>query len=83
MDGALINGGREFDTQPTTAANGIVPLFSLKGNAAIDVGSRAGIGLAVANACPEAGANVALWYNSNKGAVKRAAEIEKKTRCAI
>ena len=81
MDGALIDGGREFaenNTQPTSAVNGILSLFSLKGKTAIVVGSGAGIGLAVANAYAEAGANVALWYNSNKGAVQRAAEIEKK-----
>ena len=37
----------------------------------------AGIGLAIAHAFAEAGANVAIWYNSNKKAIEKAAEIEK------
>lgn len=81
MDGALINGGREFaagNTQPPSAANGILSLFSLKGKTAIVAGAAAGIGLAVANAYAEAGANVALWYHSNKAAIERAAEIQQK-----
>lgn len=38
----------------------------------------AGIGLAVAHAYAEAGANVAIWYNSNKKAIKAAEHIEKR-----
>lgn len=38
----------------------------------------AGIGLAIAHAFAEAGANVAIWYNSNKKALDEAAYIEKK-----
>lgn len=37
-----------------------------------------GIGLAVAEAMAEAGAHVALWYNSNSAAVDRAADFAKK-----
>ena len=55
----------------------VLPLFSLKGKTAIVSGAGAGIGLAVAQAYAEAGANVAIWYNSNKSALDRAAEIEK------
>ena len=36
-----------------------------------------GIGLAVAEAMAEAGAHVALWYNSNSAAIERAAELTK------
>lgn len=54
-----------------------MPLFSLKGRTAIVSGAGAGIGLAVAQAFAEAGANVAIWYNSNKKAIDRAADIEK------
>ena len=54
----------------------VLPLFSLKGRTAIVSGAGAGIGLAVANALAEAGANVAIWYNSNKKAIERAKEIE-------
>jgi sorbose reductase len=56
----------------------ILPLFSLKGRTAIVSGAGAGIGLAVAHALAEAGANVAIWYNSNKKAVAEAEKIEKK-----
>lgn len=56
----------------------VLPLFSLKGKTAIVSGAGAGIGLSVAHGFAEAGANVAIWYNSNKKAVERAAEIEKK-----
>ena len=51
-------------------------LFSLKGKTAIVSGSGQGIGLAVVKAFAEAGANVAIWYHSNKEALNRAAEIE-------
>ena len=81
MDGGIINGGREFAIQNTTAPsieNGYKALFSLKGKTAIIAGAAAGIGLTVAQAYAECGANVALWYHSNKGAIERAAEIEKK-----
>ncbi|KAG0641670.1 hypothetical protein HOY80DRAFT_882719 [Tuber brumale] len=56
----------------------VLPLFSLKGRTAIVSGAGAGIGLAVADALAEAGANVAIWYNSNRKAVERAEEIGKK-----
>ncbi|KAI9664192.1 MAG: hypothetical protein M1831_002371 [Alyxoria varia] len=55
----------------------ILPRFSLKGKTAIVAGAGAGIGLQVARGFAEAGANVAIWYNSNKSALDRAAEIEK------
>lgn len=55
----------------------VLPLFSLKGKTAIVSGAGAGIGLAVAQGFAEAGANVAIWYNSNKKAIDRASEIEK------
>ncbi len=55
----------------------VLPLFSLAGRTAIVSGAGAGIGLAVAQGFAEAGANVAIWYNSNKEALSRAAEIEK------
>jgi len=54
----------------------VLPLFSLAGRTAIVSGAAAGIGLAVAHALAEAGANVAIWYNSNKEALTKASEIE-------
>ncbi|EGP90326.1 unnamed protein product [Zymoseptoria tritici ST99CH_1A5] len=41
-------------------------------------GGADGIGLAVAEAMAEAGANVALWYNSNKAAIGRSKELEER-----
>ncbi len=55
---------------------GVMSLFRLTGRTAIIAGAGAGIGLAVAKALAEAGANVAIWYNSNDEAIARAAEIE-------
>ncbi|KAK2748958.1 hypothetical protein FQN57_007241 [Myotisia sp. PD_48] len=81
MDKIMIKNGREFaldNTTPSSAEKGIFALFSLKGKTAIISGAAAGIGLAVTLAYAEAGANVALWYHSNKVAHERAAEIEKK-----
>lgn len=77
-DGAITKDG-QFAHDNTKAPNTsrIFPLFSLKGKTAIVSGAGAGIGLQVAHALAEAGANVAIWYNSNKDALDRAAEIEK------
>lgn len=55
----------------------VLPLFKNTGKTAIVSGAGAGIGLNVAQALAESGANVAIWYNSNKKALDRAAEIEK------
>jgi sorbose reductase len=67
-----------FSHQNTDApkTDRILPLFSLKGKTAIVSGAGAGIGLAVAQGFAEAGANVAIWYNSNKKALDRAKDIE-------
>ncbi len=73
-----MNGGN-FTHNNTTAptSDRVLPLFSLKGRTAIVSGAGAGIGLAVAHALAEAGANVAIWYNSNKKAIQEAEKIEK------
>ncbi|GAD98544.1 carbonyl reductase, putative [Paecilomyces variotii No. 5] len=69
-----------FQHNNTTAPEGssVFSLFSLKGKTAIVTGAGAGIGLQVADALAEAGANVALWYSSNSKTADRAAEIAKK-----
>ena len=55
----------------------VLPLFSNKGKTAIVTGGGGGIGLAVAQGLAESGANVAIWYNSNKKALEKASEMEK------
>ncbi|KAH9990003.1 short chain dehydrogenase [Xylariaceae sp. FL0662B] len=70
------DGKFTHDSMPAPKADRVLPLFSLKGRTAIVSGAGAGIGLAVAHAFAEAGANVAIWYNSNKKAIDEAANIE-------
>jgi NAD(P)-dependent dehydrogenase (short-subunit alcohol dehydrogenase family) len=74
-----MNGGnfRHNNTEAPEYTDRVLPLFSLKGRTAIVSGAGAGIGLAVAHALAEAGANVAIWYNSNKKAIAEAEKIEK------
>ena len=55
----------------------VFDLFSLKHKTAIVTGGGTGIGFNVARGFAEAGANVALWYQSNERAIARAADIEK------
>ncbi|KAI9749039.1 MAG: L-xylulose reductase [Lichina confinis] len=75
--GNAINGGVfKHDNTVAPKSDRVLPLFSLKGRTAIVSGAGAGIGLSVAQGLAEAGANVAIWYNSNKKAVDRAKEIE-------
>ncbi|KKA25986.1 hypothetical protein TD95_002164 [Thielaviopsis punctulata] len=65
------------DNMPAVKSSRVMPLFSLKGKTAIVTGSAAGIGLGVVQAFAEAGADVAIWYNSNKKAEIVAAEVAK------
>lgn len=46
-------------------ANNVLDLFSLKGKVASVTGSSTGIGWVVAEAFAQAGADVAVWYNSH------------------
>lgn len=55
--------------------NNVLEQFKMTGRVVCITGAADGIGLAVAEAMAEAGANVALWYNSNKAAVTRAEEL--------
>jgi len=58
-------------------SNNVLEQFKLSGRVAIITGAADGIGLAVTEAYAEAGANVVLWYNSNKAAITRAEELAK------
>jgi hypothetical protein len=75
-DSSMKKGLFQEDNTVPPKEERVLPLFSLKNKTAIVSGSGAGIGLAVVKAFAEAGANVAIWYHSNKNALDRAAEIE-------
>ncbi|KAF1358594.1 L-xylulose reductase-like protein [Lizonia empirigonia] len=53
----------------------VLEQFSMKGKVIVVTGAAEGIGGAVAEAMAEAGGDVALWYNSNPEAEKRAARL--------
>jgi len=76
-EGAMSGGNFVHNNTTPPKSTRVLPLFSLKGRTAIVSGAGAGIGLAVAHALAEAGANVAIWYNSNKKAIVEAQKIEK------
>ncbi|KAL2824018.1 hypothetical protein BDW59DRAFT_89950 [Aspergillus cavernicola] len=73
VSGHFVHGNTEPPAHP-----GLLSMFSLKGKSAIVTGAGAGIGYAVANGLAEAGANVALWYNTNTKCPERAQEIASK-----
>lgn len=52
--------------------------FSMKGKVAIVTGAGAGLGLAAVEALAEAGANIALWYNSNEETIATAKSVAEK-----
>ncbi|KAN0061042.1 hypothetical protein ACQY0O_006777 [Thecaphora frezii] len=61
---------------PDTPVN-VLEQFKMRGKVVAITGASEGIGFAVAEAMAEAGAEVALWYNSNDVAVQKAAELAK------
>jgi sorbose reductase len=75
-DNAMSLGQFTHDnTEAPMYTDRVLPLFNLYGRTAIVTGAGAGIGLAVAEALAEAGANVAMWYNTNKKADQEARRI--------
>lgn len=53
----------DLPTEAPQLSSNVLDLFSLKGKVATITGSSQGIGLAVAEAYAQAGADVAIWYN--------------------
>lgn len=65
---------REQRPVPNTPES-VFAQLSMKGKTVAITGGADGIGFAVAEAVAEAGADVALWYNSNNAAVARAKQL--------
>lgn len=65
---------REPKPVPDIPSN-VLQQFSMKGRVVAVNGAADGIGLAVAEGMAEAGADVALWYNSNNAAEAHAAAL--------
>lgn len=84
-EGPVVNGLFRHNNTTAPVEQSVMALFSLKGKTAVVTGAASGIGLSVAHALAEAGANVAIWYNRNNKAVEEAANIEAKygVKCAI
>ncbi|GAO52419.1 NAD(P)-binding protein [Saitoella complicata NRRL Y-17804] len=62
---------------PHTPTN-VLDQLSLKGRTVCITGAADGIGFAVAEAMAEAGADLALWYNSNPAAIEKGEALAKK-----
>lgn len=77
-EGPVVNGLFRHNNTTPPAQDSVMALFSLKGKTAVVTGAASGIGLSVAHALAEAGANVAIWYNRNSKAVEEAANIQSK-----
>lgn len=74
-----LNGGNFLHQQgPGPDCGTLLDRLSLKGETAIVTGAGGGIGLSVAQAFAELGANVAIWYNTNEAAHDRAREISER-----
>lgn len=75
----LEEAGRSREPRPVpNTPDSVFAQLSMKGKVVAITGAADGIGLAVAEAVAEAGANVALWYNSNNAAIVRAKELEER-----
>lgn len=62
---------------PDTPVN-VVDQFKMANRVVVVNGAAEGIGASVAEGMAEAGAHVALWYNSNDAAIKKAEELAQK-----
>ncbi|OGE52376.1 hypothetical protein PENARI_c010G05357 [Penicillium arizonense] len=61
---------------PDTPSN-VMEQFQMKGKVVAVTGAADGLGHAISQAMAEAGAHVALWYNSNNVAIEKAQDLEK------
>lgn len=70
-------GSRQPQPVPNTPDN-VLSQFGMRGKVVAVNGAADGIGYAVAEAMAEVGADVAMWYNSNNAAIKKAAALAEK-----
>lgn len=77
MAKTLFTGLGPLPTEPPKLPSNVLDMFSLKGKVASVTGSSTGIGYAVAEAYAQAGADVAIWYNSHNAEDKAAALAKK------
>lgn len=70
-------GSKQARPVPDTPSN-VLEQFKLKGKVVAINGAADGIGYAVAEGMVEAGAHVAMWYNSNDTAIKKASALAEK-----
>lgn len=70
-------GSRQAKPVPETPSH-VLQQFGMKGKVVAVNGAADGIGYAVAEAMAEAGADVALWYNTNSEAIPKAAALAEK-----
>lgn len=69
----------EMRLLPFQIPSNVLDQFKMTGKVVAISGAGAGIGFAVAEAMAEAGANVAILYNSNKEAIQKAADLAQRT----
>ncbi|EPQ28404.1 uncharacterized protein PFL1_04231 [Pseudozyma flocculosa PF-1] len=72
-DCAAARQPRPFPDTPTN----VLEQFKMKGKVVAITGASEGIGFAAAEAVAEAGADVALWYNTNDVAIAKAEQLAK------
>ena len=77
MSMSLEDAAAPREPKPTPSkSSSVFAQLSMKGKVAVITGAADGIGLAVAEALAEAGADVALWYKSNSTAIEKAKALE-------
>ncbi|SCW03626.1 LAFE_0G14620g1_1 [Lachancea fermentati] len=72
MPSSTIATGLSTPQAPPALPDNVLALFSLKGKVACISGASSGIGHAVARAFAQAGADIAVWYNSHDSLIQDA-----------